>query len=77
MTTAQAQPAGSIQVIVNGRPLALPGGSTVLDVLHEQGVRTELVAVEVNLEIVPKQLHAQTVLSEGDQIEVVTLVGGG
>ena len=35
------------------------------------------VAVEVNREVVPRKAHASTPLSEGDSIEVVTLVGGG
>ena len=65
------------QIVYNGEPLAIPAGSTIADVLSHQRVRTELVAVEVNLEIVPKTLHQQKVLNEGDQIEVVTLVGGG
>jgi sulfur carrier protein len=35
------------------------------------------VAVEVNLELVPRQNHAQHLLAEGDRLEIVTLVGGG
>jgi sulfur carrier protein len=35
------------------------------------------VAVEVNLEVVPRAQHAQTRLRDGDRLEVVTLVGGG
>ncbi|MGN6135377.1 MAG: sulfur carrier protein ThiS [Aureliella sp.] len=65
------------QIVYNGQPLEIPSGSTVADVLARQQVRTELVAVEVNLEIVPKPQHTQVVLGDGDQIEVVTLVGGG
>lgn len=64
-------------IVYNGEPLAIPAGSTIADVLSHQQVRTELIAVEVNLEIVPKTMHPQTVLNEGDHIEVVTLVGGG
>ncbi len=65
------------KVVYNGEPLELPGGSTVSDVLLHQQVRTHLIAVEVNLEVVPKELHDTTILADGDQIEVVTLVGGG
>jgi sulfur carrier protein len=35
------------------------------------------VAVEVNLEVVPRDRHAETTLHDGDRLEVVTLVGGG
>lgn len=66
-----------LQIVYNGEPLAIPLGSTIADVLSHQQVRTDLVAVEVNLEIVPKTMHRETVLNEGDHIEVVTLVGGG
>lgn len=66
-----------MNITVNGQPLVVAEGATISDVLREQAVRTDLVAVEVNLEIVPKQMHAETVLCEGDQVEVVTLVGGG
>lgn len=77
-TAASELSAGEpIRVVVNGQSLTIPPGSTVSDVLNQQGVRTDLVAVEVNLEIVPKQTHHQTVLCDGDQMEVVTLVGGG
>jgi sulfur carrier protein len=35
------------------------------------------VAVELNLSLVPRALHEQQLLTEGDRLEVVTLVGGG
>ena len=66
-----------IEVIVNGQPQAIAAGATVAQLLQSIGVRTELVAVELNLDIVPKHQHAQTIVREGDQLEVVTLVGGG
>lgn len=65
------------KIVYNGEPLEIPAGSTIAAVLSHKSVRTEVVAVELNLEIVPRQMHGSTVLSEGDQIEVVTLVGGG
>ncbi len=70
-------PGQTISITVNGQSLEIATGSTIADCLASQGVRTQLVAVERNLEIVPQQEHASTLLSEGDQIEVVTLVGGG
>ena len=71
MTSAQTK------IVYNGEPLEIPAGSTIAAVLSHQSVRTELVAVELNLEIVPRHMHGSTVLSEGDSVEVVTLVGGG
>jgi thiamine biosynthesis protein ThiS len=45
--------------------------------LEHSGIRTKLVAVEVNLEIVAHEEHAAHQVQAGDTIEVVTLVGGG
>lgn len=70
-------PAEVINIMVNGQPQTLAVGSTIIDLLQAIGVRTDLVAVEVNLDIVPKQQHGSTVVQAGDQVEVVTLVGGG
>jgi sulfur carrier protein len=62
---------------VNGEPLEAPDGTTVAGLLGLLDVRTKHVAVERNLEVVPRAEHPSTELAEGDQIEVVTLVGGG
>ena len=62
---------------VNGDALELPTGSTVADLLLAMQITVRHVAVEVNLEIVPRAAHPQRVLSEADCVEVVTLVGGG
>ena len=45
--------------------------------LRELGVTQPHVAVELNLEVVPRAQHADTLLRDGDRLEVVTLVGGG
>ena len=62
---------------VNGEPREIGDGVTVANLLGELGVTQPHVAVELNLELVPRAHHAQTVLNEGDRLEVVTLVGGG
>lgn len=66
-----------MQITVNGKPEPLTEGTTILDLLTALGVQTPLVAVEQNRAIVPKAQHAETLLQDGDTIEVVTLVGGG
>jgi len=50
---------------------------TVLALVEELGFDVRKVAVERNLAIVPRSLHAVTALSEGDRIELVQFVGGG
>jgi thiamine biosynthesis protein ThiS len=51
--------------------------ATILALVEELGLDVRKVAVERNLEIVPRSLHGQTALADGDRIEVVQFVGGG
>lgn len=51
--------------------------TTVLALVEELGFDVRKVAVERNLAIVPKSLHATTPLEDGDRIELVQFVGGG
>lgn len=62
---------------VNGESREVPAGSSVSQLLRELGVTQPHVAVELNLEVVPRAQHTATALREGDRLEVVTLVGGG
>lgn len=64
-------------VTVNDEIKDLPGGSTVKDLVMTLGLEKAACAVEVNRRLVPKAEHPKWALSEGDRIEVVTLVGGG
>lgn len=63
-----------IQVNGDQREVA---ASTILDLMKALSLDPRKVAVERNLEIVPKSLHATTALAEGDRIELVQFVGGG
>ena len=62
---------------VNGSPHEVAVGTTVSALLAQLGVQGGPVAVERNLEIVPRAEHATTALSDGDRLEVVQFVGGG
>jgi thiazole synthase len=67
----------AVTIVLNGAAHELRDGLSVAGLIAELGVRPEHVAVEWNSELVPRARHAATVLSEGDRVEVVTLVGGG
>jgi thiamine biosynthesis protein ThiS len=67
----------ALRVKVNGEELELPGGASLVSLLERLNVSSPRVAVERNREIVPKSDYASTVLSEGDELEIVELVGGG
>lgn len=69
--------AATILVHVNGDEVELTSGATVADVVAARGLRPEQVAVERNKEIVPRAEHAAAVLTGGDRLEIVTMVGGG
>jgi sulfur carrier protein len=66
-----------MKIEINGQPRELAEGTTIAALLRELEVAQPQVAVEVNLELVPRARHAETVLRAGDRLEVVTLVGGG
>jgi len=68
---------GELTVKVNGEALRLPAGASIARLLEELRVSTPRVAVERNREIVPKAAYTTTALAEGDELEVVELVGGG
>ncbi|WP_294469236.1 sulfur carrier protein ThiS [uncultured Ruminococcus sp.] len=63
-------------VKVNGSETSLDG-KTVSELLAENGYDPKRVAVELNLDIVPKSQYDSTVLKDGDSVEVVSFVGGG
>jgi thiamine biosynthesis protein ThiS len=69
--------AGGCRIVCNGQPRQTAAGTTVAALLTELGLEPRHVAVEVNLELVPRARHAERVLCEGDKLEIVTLVGGG
>lgn len=66
-----------MQLKVNGQTREAPDGCTIVDLLEVLEVRTRGVAVELNREVIPREEHATTQLNDGDELEVVTLVGGG
>ncbi|HCS12276.1 MAG: thiamine biosynthesis protein ThiS [Zetaproteobacteria bacterium CG06_land_8_20_14_3_00_59_53] len=47
------------------------------DLLAELGIQGRMIAIERNLEVVPKSTYADAALAEGDRIEIVHMIGGG
>lgn len=66
-----------LKLTVNGEARDVPAGHSVLDLLAEIGLAARKVAVERNLEIVPRSQYATTRLTDGDAIEIVHFIGGG
>lgn len=67
----------AIELSLNGEPHTLLAGETVHDLLVEAGLNPKKVAVERNLEIVPRSAYAETRLEPGDRLEIVHFIGGG
>lgn len=67
----------TITIQLNGQALEIPQGCSIAQLLELASIRSKLVAVEVNLDIVPRMEHGSHQLQAGDVVEAVTLVGGG
>lgn len=66
-----------LSIILNGEPRSIRSGSTIADLAAEIGLDPKKVAVERNLEIVPRSTLADVRIGDGDRIEIVHFVGGG
>ncbi|HVE83251.1 MAG TPA: sulfur carrier protein ThiS [Myxococcales bacterium] len=66
-----------MKLTVNGEAREVADGTTVSQLLAALEVATGRVAVEVNAAVVRRAQHERHALVEGDQVEIVTFVGGG
>jgi len=64
-------------ILVNGQPEEIPEGSTLAALLAQLKLSVDRVAVERNLDIVPRDQWNSTTLVAGDRLEIVHFVGGG
>jgi len=68
---------GTVAVRVNGESKSVPPGLTIAALLREIGIDPKKVAVERNLEIVPRSTLDSVRAEDGDAFEIVHFVGGG
>jgi len=68
---------GSLGIRVNGEHRRVHGGVSIADMLNGIGVDPAKVAVERNLEIVPRSAFGEVCVEDGDDYEIVHFVGGG
>ena len=66
-----------MQIVVNGTRQEAPSEVNISQLLAKLNFPSERVAVEVNLAIIDRGKYGQTFLREGDQIEIISFVGGG
>ena len=66
-----------MRLTVNGQVRDQPAGQTLRQLVEQMGMDKAVIAVEINRRLVPRRDHEATRLNDGDEVEVVTLVGGG
>lgn len=66
-----------ITLQVNGETRTCPPQTPLPQLLEQLGLNPRLVAVEYNGEILHRQYWSETQMKEGDNLEIVTIVGGG
>ncbi len=66
-----------MKLTINGESTEQPDGQTVAAVIDSLGLAGRAVAVELNRNLIPKREHEKAALKDGDELEIVTLVGGG
>ncbi len=79
-TTIEPEPNQTVKMIeisVNGQAVEIESEMTVEQMLDTVDVPPNYLAVEINAEVVPRERYTTHIVHRGDEVEVVTLVGGG
>jgi sulfur carrier protein len=66
-----------MRLTINGEEQVFEGVTTVAGLIAALGLDSRKLAVERNLEIVPRSTYATAELADGDRIEIVAFIGGG
>ncbi|WP_296461196.1 sulfur carrier protein ThiS [Rubinisphaera sp.] len=67
----------TISITLNGNETSIPENTSISDLLAQRSLDSRYLAVERNRELVPRRRHSECRIQPGDEIEIVTLVGGG
>jgi len=66
-----------VSVTINGEARQLEAALKLSELLAQLGIESTKIAVERNLEIVPRSQYARVTLADGDRLEIVQFIGGG
>ena len=66
-----------MEITLNGEKITLETGSNIVNLIDKLDLNADKLAIERNLEIVPKSKFAMTIIEEGDKLEIVHFIGGG
>lgn len=67
----------AVNISLNGDTVAISESQFLSEVLQQQGYQTQKIAVAINGEFVSRSLYVETLLNDGDAIDVIQAVGGG
>ena len=77
MSTNPVSTGATLAITVNGESRTIKPGASVIDLLQEIGLSSGRVAIERNLEILPRDQWPITIIQPNDRYEIVHFVGGG
>jgi len=66
-----------MKITLNGESREVAEGTTLAALVEQLALKGDRIAAERNLEVVPRAKYAETLLADGDRLEIVTFVGGG
>ncbi|MDH5516200.1 MAG: sulfur carrier protein ThiS [Gammaproteobacteria bacterium] len=66
-----------MNIVLNGKQQSVADQCTISDLISQLGLADKRLAVEVNLDIIPRSEHPQHQLSADDKVEIVHAIGGG
>ncbi len=66
-----------MQIYINGQEQVWSEGGTLAVLVDKFDLNIRKIAIELNLAIVPRSLYDETILCDGDKIEIVQFIGGG
>lgn len=66
-----------MQILLNGEAREVPDNYTAAQLVEELELTGRRIAMEINLEIVPRSTYTEVQLHPGDRVEIVHAIGGG
>jgi sulfur carrier protein len=66
-----------MQLIINGQQQNFDNSMNIQQLIEKLSLQNKRIAVEYNGEIIPRSSFSETMLNEGDQLEIIIAVGGG
>ncbi|MBE9395713.1 sulfur carrier protein ThiS [Pontibacterium sp. N1Y112] len=66
-----------MQINLNGESLDVRDGASLIDLVEQLGLTGKRIAIELNMEIIPRSEHPSTMLAQNDTVEIVNAIGGG